>query len=60
MKSPIPAATIRTPRDLAPFLDHTLLAPGATVEATEIERGKRICGARTLSGKPCLLDPNHE
>ena len=32
----------------------------ATIEATEIERGKRICGARTLSGKPCLLDPNHE
>ncbi|WP_242338741.1 MULTISPECIES: deoxyribose-phosphate aldolase [Anaeromyxobacter] len=23
-------ATIRTPRDLAPYLDHTLLAPGAT------------------------------
>jgi deoxyribose-phosphate aldolase len=30
MKSPIPEATIRAPRDLAPFLDHTLLAPGAT------------------------------
>jgi deoxyribose-phosphate aldolase len=32
MKSSIPAAMIRTPRDLAPFLDHTLLAPGATAE----------------------------
>lgn len=29
-QSPIPEATIRAPRDLAPFLDHTLLAPGAT------------------------------
>lgn len=30
MKSPIPEPTIRAPRDLAPFLDHTLLAPGST------------------------------
>src|SRR5512147_2146806 len=30
MRSPIPDASLRTPRDLAPFLDHTLLAPGAT------------------------------
>jgi deoxyribose-phosphate aldolase len=26
----VPAEAIRTPRDLAPYLDHTLLAPGAT------------------------------
>jgi deoxyribose-phosphate aldolase len=28
----VPARAIRTPRDLAPYLDHTLLAPGATPE----------------------------
>jgi deoxyribose-phosphate aldolase len=28
----IPAEAIRSPRDLAPYLDHTLLAPGATRE----------------------------
>jgi deoxyribose-phosphate aldolase len=28
----VPAEAIRTPRDLAPYLDHTLLAPGATGE----------------------------
>jgi deoxyribose-phosphate aldolase len=32
VRSPIPPATIRTPIDLAPFLDHTLLAPGAPPE----------------------------
>lgn len=32
MLARIPEAAIRTPRDLAPFLDHTLLAPGATPE----------------------------
>jgi deoxyribose-phosphate aldolase len=32
MLARIPEAAIRTPRDLAPFLDHTLLAPGATGE----------------------------
>ena len=26
----VPADSIRTPQDLAPYLDHTLLAPGAT------------------------------
>jgi deoxyribose-phosphate aldolase len=30
MRSPIPEGTIRTPRDLARFVDHTLLTPGAT------------------------------
>jgi deoxyribose-phosphate aldolase len=30
MRSAIPEDAVRTPRDLAPFLDHTLLAPGAT------------------------------
>lgn len=51
MKSPIPAATIRTPRDLAPFLDHTLLAPGAT--AADVAR---VCAeARTHGfGAVCL------
>jgi deoxyribose-phosphate aldolase len=29
MRHPIPPDAIRTPRDLAPYLDHTLLAPGA-------------------------------
>jgi deoxyribose-phosphate aldolase len=28
----VPAEALRTPRDLAPYLDHTLLAPGATRE----------------------------
>ncbi len=28
----LPVEAIRTPRDLAPFLDHTVLAPGATRE----------------------------
>jgi deoxyribose-phosphate aldolase len=32
VRSPIPPDAIRTPRDLAPFLDHTLLAPGAGPE----------------------------
>ncbi len=32
MRTPIPAALLRSPRDLAPYLDHTLLAPGATPE----------------------------
>lgn len=32
----------------------------ALVEATEARLNKRICGARTLSGGPCLLAPNHE
>jgi deoxyribose-phosphate aldolase len=30
VRAPIPESAVRTPRDLAPFLDHTLLAPGAT------------------------------
>jgi deoxyribose-phosphate aldolase len=32
VRSPIPDSALRTPRDLAPLLDHTLLAPGATAE----------------------------
>ncbi|NUM54812.1 MAG: hypothetical protein HUU46_14295 [Candidatus Hydrogenedentes bacterium] len=31
----------------------------ALVEATEVRLGKRICGARTFSGNPCTLEPNH-
>jgi deoxyribose-phosphate aldolase len=30
MRAPIPESSVRTPRDLAPYLDHTLLAPAAT------------------------------
>jgi hypothetical protein len=30
------------------------------VEAREAELNRRICGARTLSGLPCALAPNHE
>ena len=54
MKSPIPAATIRTPRDLAPFLDHTLLTPGATPADVA-----RVCAeARTHGfGAVCLYAP---
>lgn len=33
-----PAAAVRTPRDLAPLIDHTLLAPGATRDDLE-----RLC-----------------
>jgi deoxyribose-phosphate aldolase len=29
---PVPAAAIRSPRELAPFIDHTLLSPGASRE----------------------------
>ncbi|MCC6154794.1 MAG: hypothetical protein IT367_13590 [Candidatus Hydrogenedentes bacterium] len=32
----------------------------ALVEAREAELDRRICGARTLSGVPCSLGPNHE
>ncbi|GMW00830.1 MAG: hypothetical protein AMXMBFR84_19670 [Candidatus Hydrogenedentota bacterium] len=32
----------------------------AAVETREEELGKRICGARTPSGTPCPLDPNHD
>ena len=31
----------------------------AEVEATESRLGRRICGARTLSGTPCLLSSDH-
>jgi len=34
----VPVEAIRTPRDLAPYLDHTLLAPGATQRDLE-----RLC-----------------
>jgi deoxyribose-phosphate aldolase len=54
MKSPIPEGTIRAPRDLAPFLDHTLLAPGATDADVA-----RVCAeARTHRfGAVCLYAP---
>jgi hypothetical protein len=29
------------------------------VEKAERVRGRRICGARTLAGTPCTLEPNH-
>jgi deoxyribose-phosphate aldolase len=32
MRGPIPEDALRTPRDLAPWLEHTLLAPGATAD----------------------------
>ncbi|MBI2421650.1 MAG: hypothetical protein HYV27_02390 [Candidatus Hydrogenedentes bacterium] len=31
-----------------------------TVKETERCQGRSICGARTMSGKPCTLDPNHK
>jgi len=34
--APLPPGALRTPRDLAPLIDHTLLRPGAT--AAEVER----------------------
>jgi deoxyribose-phosphate aldolase len=30
MRAPVPPSSLLVPRDLAPYLDHTLLAPGAT------------------------------
>jgi deoxyribose-phosphate aldolase len=30
LRAPIPESAVRAPRDLAPFLDHTLLSPGAS------------------------------
>jgi deoxyribose-phosphate aldolase len=54
MKSPIPAATIRAPRDLAPFLDHTLLAPGAG----DADVARLCAEARTHGfGAVCLYAP---
>jgi deoxyribose-phosphate aldolase len=52
--SPIPEASLRAPRDLAPYLDHTLLAPGAT--AADVAR---VCAeARTHGlGAVCLYPP---
>lgn len=51
MLSPIPAGTIRNPRDLAPFLDHTLLAPGAT----DADVARTCAEARTHGfGAVCL------
>ena len=47
--------TLGTP--LSPAWD---LAHIALVEAREAELNRRICGARTLSGVPCSLGPNHE
>ena len=32
----------------------------ALVEEVEASLGRRVCGARTLSGAPCSLEPNHE
>lgn len=54
MKSPIPPASIRTPRDLAPLLDHTLLAPGAT----DVDVARVCAEARTHGfGAVCLHAP---
>jgi deoxyribose-phosphate aldolase len=52
--SPIPEATLRTPRDLAPFLDHTLLAPGATDADVA-----RVCAEARVHGfgAVCLYAP---
>jgi deoxyribose-phosphate aldolase len=63
MRAPIPAAAIRTPRDLAPYLDHTLLAPGATredlarlcAEAREHEMGAVCVHAAALGDVRRLL-----
>jgi deoxyribose-phosphate aldolase len=41
----LPVEAIRSPRDLAPYLDHTLLAPGAT--AADVER---LCGEARAHG----------
>ncbi|MBI5070199.1 MAG: deoxyribose-phosphate aldolase [Deltaproteobacteria bacterium] len=35
-RGPLPPGTLRSPRDLAPLIDHTLLRPGAT--GAEVER----------------------
>jgi deoxyribose-phosphate aldolase len=53
MRAPIPEARVRTPRDLAPFLD-TLLAPGATAEDVE-----RLCAEARAHGfaAVCLHAP---
>jgi deoxyribose-phosphate aldolase len=39
MRTSIPEDALRSPRDLAPYLDHTLLAPGATRDELV-----RLCG----------------
>jgi deoxyribose-phosphate aldolase len=45
MRSPVPESTLRTPRDLAPYLDHTLLAPGASPDDVG-----RICAEARAHG----------
>jgi deoxyribose-phosphate aldolase len=54
VRAPIPEATLRTPRDLAPYLDHTLLAPGATAEDVA-----RLCAEARAHGfaAVCLYAP---
>ncbi len=32
----------------------------AVIDDVETKLGRRICGARTLTGVPCVLTPNHE
>jgi deoxyribose-phosphate aldolase len=45
MRHPLPDDAIRTPRDLAPYLDHTLLSPGATRDDLV-----RLCGEAREQG----------
>lgn len=45
MSAPLPEDAIRTPRDLAPYLDHTLLSPGATRDDLV-----RLCGEARAHG----------
>jgi deoxyribose-phosphate aldolase len=45
MRAPLPEDAIRTPRDLAPYLDHTMLSPGATRDDLV-----RLCGEARQHG----------
>ena len=45
MRAPVPESTLRTPRDLAPYLDHTLLAPGSSPEEVA-----RVCAEARAHG----------
>lgn len=50
----VPAEGIRTPRDLAPYLEHTLLAPGAT--AADLAR---LCGEAREHGLGAVCVHRH-
>ncbi|MCC6154857.1 MAG: hypothetical protein IT367_13915 [Candidatus Hydrogenedentes bacterium] len=56
-RHPVPDSRTKLGTPCSPAWDAPHIA---LVEAEEMRLGKRICGARTIAGRPCLLDANHE